>query len=120
VAERNIARLEALIAELRSSMTEDANSQVSLARVSSELAVAQADLQTRQLMLSQSLQALEGARLEAERQSLYLTISVNPVAPDEAAFPRKLENTLLAFLIFSGIYLMLSMTASILRAQVSA
>lgn len=120
VAERNIARLEALIAELRSSMTEDANSQVSLARVSSELAVAQADLQTRQLMLSQSLQALEGARLEAERQSLYLTISVNPVAPDEAAFPRKLENTLLAFLIFSGIYLMLSMTASILREQVSA
>lgn len=120
VAERNIARLEALIAELRSSMTEDANSQVSLARVSSELAVAQADLQTRQLMLSQSLQALEGARLEAERQSLYLTVSVNPVAPDEAAFPRKLENTLLAFLIFSGIYLMLSMTASILREQVSA
>ncbi|MGI3183848.1 capsule biosynthesis protein [Nioella aestuarii] len=120
VAERNIARLEALIAELRSSMTEDANSQVSLARISSELAVAQADLQTRQLMLSQALQALESARLEAERQSLYLTISVNPVAPDEAAFPRKLENTLLAFLIFSGIYLMLSMTASILREQVSA
>jgi capsular polysaccharide transport system permease protein len=120
VAERNIARLEALIDELRSSMTEDASSQVSLARISSELAVAQADLQTRQLMLSQALQALEGARLEAERQSLYLTISVNPVAPDEAAFPRKLENTLLAFLIFSGIYLMLSMTASILREQVSA
>ncbi|TBX28311.1 capsule biosynthesis protein [Nioella sp. MMSF_3534] len=120
VAERNIARLEALIEELRSSMTEDASSQVSLARISSELAVAQADLQTRQLMLSQALQALEGARLEAERQSLYLTISVNPVAPDEAAFPRKLENTLLAFLIFSGIYLMLSMTASILREQVSA
>lgn len=120
VAERNIARLEALIEELRSSMTEDASSQVSLARISSELAVAQADLQTRQLMLSQALQALEGARLEAERQSLYLTISVNPVAPDEAAFPRKLENALLAFLIFSGIYLMLSMTASILREQVSA
>jgi capsular polysaccharide transport system permease protein len=31
-----------------------------------------------------------------------------------------MENTLLAFLIFSGIYLMLSMTASILREQVSA
>lgn len=120
VAERNIARLEALIDELRSSMTQGEASQASLARISSELVVAQADLQTRQLMLSQSLQALEGARLEAERQSLYLTISVNPVAPDEAAYPRKLENTLLAFLIFSGIYLMLSMTASILREQVSA
>ena len=36
-------------------------------------------------------EALETARLEAERQSLYLTVSVNPVAPDEAAYPRKLE-----------------------------
>lgn len=120
VAQRNIARLEALIEELRSSMTQGEASEASLARVSSELVVAQADLQTRQLMLSQALQSLEGARLEAERQSLYLTISVNPVAPDEAAYPRKMENTLLAFLIFSGIYLMLSMTASILREQVSA
>lgn len=120
VAERNIARLEALIEELRSSMTQGHASEASLARISSELVVAQADLQTRQLMLSQSLQALESARLEAERQSLYLTISVNPVVPDEAAYPRKMENTLLAFLIFSGIYLMLSMTASILREQVSA
>lgn len=120
VAERNIARLEALIAELRNSMTEDATSQSSLARITSELAVAQADLQTRQLMLAQALQQMETARIEADRQSLYLTVSVNPVAPDEAAYPRKLENTLLAFLIFSGIYLMLSMTASILREQVSA
>lgn len=120
VAERNIARLEALIEELRSSMTEGANSQASLARISSELAVARADLETRQLMLAQALQQLETARIEADRQSLYLTVSVNPVAPDEAAYPRKLENTLLAFLIFSGIYLMLSMTASILREQVSA
>lgn len=120
VAERNIARLEALISELRDSMTVGQASEASLARISSELVVAQADLQTRQLMLSQALQQLETARIEADRQSLYLTISVNPVAPDEAAYPRKLENTLLAFLIFSGIYLMLSMTASILREQVSA
>ena len=120
VAQRNIARLEALIGQLRGSMTEEANSEASLARVSSELAVAEADLQTRQLMLSQALQQMETARIEADRQSLYLTVSVNPVAPDEAAYPRKLENTLLAFLIFSGIYLMLSMTASILREQVSA
>ena len=94
VAQRNIARLEALIEELRGSMTEGANSEASLARISSELAVAEADLQTRQLMLSQALQQMETARIEADRQSLYLTVSVNPVAPDEAAYPRKLENTL--------------------------
>lgn len=120
VAERNIQQLETLIAELRASMTQGGSSEASLAQVSSELIVAQADLQTRQLMLAQALQQLETARIEAGRQSLYLTVSVNPVATDEAAYPRKLENTMLAFLVFSGLYLMVSMTASILREQVSA
>ena len=43
-----------------------------------------------------------------------------PSAQDEAAYPRAFENTLLAFLIFGGIYLMFSLTASILREQVSS
>jgi len=120
VAERNIQHLETLIADLRRSMTQGGTSQASLAQVSSEMIVAQADLQTRQLMLAQALQQLETARIEAGRQSLYLTVSVNPVATDEAAYPRKLENTMLAFLVFSGLYLMVSMTTSILREQVSA
>ncbi len=119
-AERSIARFDTLIETLRGRLTTGTSSEVSLARVSSELLLAQADVQTRQLMLTQALQQLESARIEANRQSLYLTVSVNPVAPDESSHPRKLENTLLAFLIFSGIYLMLSMTASILREQVSA
>ena len=50
----------------------------------------------------------------------YLSQSVRPVIPDEAAYPRAFENTLLAFLIFSAIYLMISITASVLREQVSA
>ena len=43
-----------------------------------------------------------------------------PVAPDEATYPKAFQNTIVAFLIFSGIYLMLSLTASILREQVSS
>ena len=35
--------------------------------------------------------------------------------PDAPSYPRAFEDTLLAFLIFSGIYLMVSLTASILR-----
>jgi capsular polysaccharide transport system permease protein len=120
VAERNIARLEALIVQLRSSMTTGETDDVSLARISSEILVAEVEMETRQAMLTQSLQQMETARVEANRQSLYLSIGVNPTAPDEATYPRSLENTLLAFLIFSGIYLMVSMTASILREQVSA
>ncbi|MBF9058304.1 capsule biosynthesis protein [Rhodobacterales bacterium HKCCSP123] len=119
VAQNNIQRLETLIAELRGGLTEADAGNASLARVQSELLIAQADLETRQMMLAQALQAMETARIEANRQSLYLSIGVFPVAPDEAAYPRAFENTLLAFLVFSGIYLMVSMTASILREQVS-
>ncbi len=120
VAERNIARLEALINELRTGLTEAQGGGASLAQVQSELVIAQADLETRQAMLSQALQQMEAARIEANRQSLYLSLAVFPVAPDEAAYPRAFENTLLAFLIFSGVYLLISMTVSILREQVSS
>ena len=75
---------------------------------------------TRQLMLAQSLQAMETARIEANRQTRYLTISVNPVAADNPTYPLAFEDTLVVLLIFSGIYLMVSMTIAILREQVSA
>ena len=120
VAERNIARLEELIDDLRSSLTETGTGEVSLARIQSELIIAQADLETRQMMLAQALQQMEGARIEANRQSLYLSVGVFPIAPDAPAYPRAFENTLLAFLVFSGIYLLISMTVSILREQVSS
>ena len=47
-------------------------------------------------------------------------MGVFPVAPNHAAYLRAFDNTLLAFLLFSGIYLMVSMTASMLREQVSS
>lgn len=116
----NIARLDQTVTDLRSRMTEGGEGgAASLARISGELMIAQQDLQTRTLMLQQSLQQLETARIEANRQVRYLSMGVNPIAPDEATYPRALENTILAFMIFGGIYLMLSLTASILREQVS-
>ena len=62
----------------------------------------------------------EEARIEANKQVRYLALSIAPVAPDEATYPKALQNTIVAFLIFAGIYLMLSLTASILREQVSS
>ncbi|KPQ15628.1 MAG: capsular polysaccharide transport system permease protein [Rhodobacteraceae bacterium HLUCCO18] len=120
VAERNIARLEALITDLRSSLTNTGTGEISLARIQSELIIAQADLETRQMILAQALQQMESARIEANRQTLYLSVGVFPIAPDAPAYPRAFENTLLAFLVFSGIYLLISMTVSILREQVSS
>ncbi len=115
-----IARLEALVADLRASMTEGANGAASLARITGELRIAEADLTTRQLLLQQAASQMETARIEANRQTRYVTVGVSPVAPDEPTYPRAAENTALAFAIFAGIYLMLSLTASVLREQVSA
>ncbi len=117
-AENKIDELEKLIAEKRSQLTESSASSGSLARISGELLVAQADLETRQALLAQAEAQFEAARLEANRQVRYLSVGVTPVAPDEPTYPRAFENTILAFLIFSGIYLMVSLTASILREQV--
>lgn len=117
---RRIATLESQIADLRAKLTERGADGVSLAQVQSDLLVAQTDAQTRQLLLAQSLQAMETARVEANRQTRYLSVAVQPVAPDEAAYPRAFENTLVVLLIFAAIYLMISMTVAILREQVSA
>jgi capsular polysaccharide transport system permease protein len=119
-SERNISRLEGMIAELRSQMTEGNDTSISLARITGELMMAERELETRQLLLAQSLEQLETARIEANRQVRYLSTGVSPVPPDRPTYPRALENTLVAGLIFLGIYLLASITVSILREQVSA
>lgn len=116
----DIGRLETLIAELRARLTEDtAGGNSSLASVSGQLTIAQTNLTTRTALMQQALQQLESARIEANKQTRYLELGVNPVAPDEPTYPRAFENTLLAFLVFAGIYLMVSITTSILREQVT-
>lgn len=116
----DIGRLENLIAELRSKLTDrQVGGGDSLASVSGRLTIAQTNLQTRTALMQQALQQLESARIEANKQTRYLELGVEPVAPDEPTYPRKFENTLLAFLIFAGAYLMISITAAILREQVT-
>lgn len=117
-SQNKVTELERLIDEKRSQLTESSANSGSLARISGQLLVAQADLEVRQGLLAQAEGAFEAARLEANRQVRYLSVAVNPIAPDEPTYPRAFENTILAFLIFSGIYLMVSLTASILREQV--
>lgn len=116
----DIARLEQLIADLRRQLTERTGTTESLAAITGQLRIAEAELQTRQALLSAAAQQMEIARIEANKQVRYLEMGVRPIAPDEPTYPRAFEDTLLAFLIFSGIYLMLSLTASILREQVSS
>ena len=118
--EGDIRRLNALLDRLNTRMTAAAEGEDSLAQLTVRIQMAQADLATRDMLLQSALQQVEQTRMEANRQVRYLTTSVVPVPSEEPSYPRKFENTILAFLIFSGIYLMISLTASILREQVTS
>jgi len=119
-ARGDVRRLNELLAQLNDKMTDASQGENSLAQLSVRIQMAQADLATRDMLLQSALQQMEQTRMEANRQVRYLTTSVEPVPSEEATYPRSFENTILAFLIFSGIYLMVSLTASILREQVTS
>lgn len=118
--EADIRRMQIFLNELNARMTDVSQGENSLAQLAVRIQMAQADLLTRDMMLQSALQSVESTRMEANRQVRYLTISVEPVASQEPSYPRAFENTLLAFMVFGGIYLLISITASILREQVSA
>ncbi|SMY08822.1 capsule biosynthesis protein [Flavimaricola marinus] len=115
-----IGNIEVLISDLRAEMTEATANGTSLAAKNQELRLAEENYTFQTVLVQQALQQMEAARIEANRQVRYLSLGVEPLAPDEATYPRAFENTVLAFLILSGIYLMLSITASILREQVTS
>lgn len=115
-----IGRLDNSIEDLRSQLASASGATGTLANITAELRKAEENYQTELLMLQTAQTQMEAAQIEANRQVRYLSLGVEPVAPDEATYPRAFENTALAFLIFAGIYLMISLTASILREQVTA
>ena len=116
----DIERLETVHAELNAEMLDVSAGENSLVRLSVRIQMAQADLAARDLMLQTAMEQMETTRTEANRKVRYLTVSVNPIPSQEPSYPRKFENTILAFLLFAGIYLMISLTASVLREQVSS
>ena len=116
----DVRRLEEQHARLKTKMTQVTEGEGSLAEQAVTIQLAQADLTAADMVLQSAQTAMDQARTEAGRQVRYLTVAVQPVAPQEPSYPRKFENTILAFLIFAGIYLMLSLTASILREQVTS
>lgn len=116
----DIERIESMLGDTRSRLTDDRSARGSLAAISGRIRIAESDLMTRQELLAAAAAQMETARIEANKQVRYLSLSISPVPPDEATYPKAFQNTIVAFLIFSGIYLLLSLTSSILREQVSS
>ncbi|MDA7423993.1 capsule biosynthesis protein [Thalassococcus lentus] len=119
-AQGDVRRLEALLSDLNNQMVSATEGEDSLAEKAVQIKLAEADLASSDLRLQSALERLEQARRDADSQARYLTTSVEPVASEDPSYPRKFENTILAFLIFGGAYLMVSLTASILREQVAS
>jgi len=119
-AQGDVRRLNEQLNRMNDRLNKATQGEDSLAKRAVELQLAQADLAAADAVLQAAQTAMDAARTEAGRQVRYLTVAVEPVAPEEPTYPRKFENTILAFLVFAGIYLMLSLTASILREQVTA
>jgi len=118
--ESEISVLKQELAKQSARLTNVTGGQSSLAASSAEIQMAQADVATADLVLQTALETMRQSQIEASKQVRYLTVSVSPVASEDPSYPRSFENTVLAFLVFSGIYLMISLTASVLREQVSS
>ncbi len=117
-AESTITLLENQIADLRGQLS--GNDDGSIISNNARLRQAEENYLFEVQNVQAALASMDAARIEANRQVRYLSVSVAPIAPDVPTYPKSFENTLLAFLVFSGIYLMISLTASILREQVSS
>ena len=119
ILDQKLAVLNRKLTEKQSRVIEGADGQTSIVEVNASLTHAQTNLALRQELLAQSLLSLEAARVEAGRQTRYLSMGVEPVQTDQAAYPRAFENTLLSIIVFAGLYLIMSLTISILREQVT-
>ncbi|MFD2439856.1 hypothetical protein ACFSS8_06735 [Paracoccus kondratievae] len=75
----DISRLEEMLAETRDQLTEGDDARGSLAAISGEIRIAESDLLTRQELLATAAAQMEAARVEANKQVRYLSLSVAPV-----------------------------------------
>lgn len=116
----NIARLDEQIATLRARLTQSSDGNVSQTEITARLRAAEENYQVRLGLVQQTLAQMETARNDVNKQANYLSLSVPPIAPDSPSTPRSFENTAVAFFVFAGIYLLLSITGAILREQVSS
>ncbi|EAR52006.1 capsular polysaccharide export inner-membrane protein,BexC/CtrB/KpsE family protein [Oceanicola granulosus HTCC2516] len=118
--ETEIANIDELIAEIQQQAVTAGEGRASQAEKNTQLRLAEENYAFQNVLVQQAMQSMESAQIEANRQVRYLSLSVAPIAPDQPTYPRAFENTILAFLIFGGLYLLISITGSILREQVSS
>lgn len=117
---RDIAFKRSQVAERRRNIVGDGTGGGgSLSAVNAELQRAEVEVLTQQQQFMSAMASQEAARIEAQRQVRYLATIVPPALADASTRPRRARNTALAFVVFFGIFMMVSLTLSVLREQVS-
>ena len=129
VTDENDPRVERLTAQIetktdqiqlrRNRITGGGADRASLADINSELQRATFEVTAAMAMFTSAIEAREAAQLELQRQHRYLANVAGPSLPDQPKYPRKFQTTALAFLIFLGSYILLSLTFSLIREQAS-
>jgi len=97
--------LEGELGEIEAESTAHGNNDRVLSAAMRQFEELQAEQAFAQKTYQNAAAALTAARSEQVRQQLYLDTIVAPTLPDEASSPRILRNSLLAFALLSGMWL---------------
>ncbi|MGA7264222.1 MAG: hypothetical protein WA709_16880 [Stellaceae bacterium] len=103
------ARLQALQTELRSVESEVTDTEKSRSEVLSRVMGSYERLESERTFAEKAyqhaLEALDRARMNADRQQVYIAGFVQPSLPEESLYPRRLRNVGIALLLCSAIWL---------------
>ncbi|MBY8974770.1 hypothetical protein KHP62_03055 [Rhodobacteraceae bacterium NNCM2] len=120
--ERLASQVETLQAQIAARQEKLTGAQLtgnSLADTNVALQSANFEVTAAMTLFSSAIESYELAKLDAARQHRYLAMIVKPSLPDAPGYPKKFQTTALAFLIFLGGYVLLSLTFSLIREQAS-
>ncbi len=103
------ARLQSLQTELRSVESEVTDTEKSRSEVLSRVMGSYERLESERTFAEKAyqhaLEALDRARMNADRQQVYIAGFVQPSLPEEPLYPRRLRNVAIALLLCSAIWL---------------
>ncbi|MEM7238397.1 MAG: hypothetical protein AAF501_11320 [Pseudomonadota bacterium] len=114
-----VATLQDQIAARQEKITGSKGDRQSLADRNTQLQQAEFEVTAAMTIFTATIEAHEAAKQDIVRQHRYLAAIVSPSLPDEARYPKKIQTTALAFLVFLGAYILLSLTFSLIREQAS-
>jgi len=115
-----IQRLEKIVDQIRTNMATSDSGGPSFISSLVNTQLAESQLEIYEDRYQKALERWATANAESDKQLRFLELIAEPNAMANPTTPRIYANTLVAFLILSGTYLMFSLTASVLKEQIQS